>query len=644
MEWISAIGGIWLTTLLWLAGLAVAFGILSRLMPCNPGTYWWKDLRAFGTDLIYWFIVPLFLRIFRTMMMAVAMALVFGDTDQRVLPVIHLPLWQQCVLILLIQDVIMYWIHRLFHCRLAWKFHAIHHSPKVLDWTATTRFHPINNLLEFALADIAVLLMGFSLEALLFLVPINLIYSTMVHANLNWTFGPLRYFFASPVFHRWHHTTLEEGINKNFAPTFPFLDVIFGTFHMPPGKLPEQFGTGEPDFPQGFWGQFFHPFRASATGQTDASTTVRGRPRRFAVAKITMSVLVVGILLAGGIYVRARLVRRHADRANSFPLSIDAPPAALPFDADARAWAESDEREITKVAISADGQRIASASKDGTVKVWDGARGRDLSILTGHEGPVSALALSEDGQVLVSGSYDRTLKVWQVETGQEKLTLRGHTGVILAAAISADGQSIVSGSADGSVKLWDTATGQEKATLVTQTGAIPSVAISADSRRIVWASWETAKLWDAQTGQETHVLKGHRDLVYCVAISPDGQRIVTGSLDGQAKVWDAETGHETRNLTGHVGSVLSVAISPDGTLLVSGSEDHSGKVWDLATGRMIRVLMGHADAVTCVASSAAGMRIVSSARDKKIKVWDAPERNPAPPSHPEPSHDPVTAQ
>ena len=122
-------------------------------------------------------------------------------------------------------------------------------------------FHPINHLLAFTLADVAVLLTGFPAEALIVLTPFNLVYSAMTHANLNWTFGPLRYVLASPVFHRWHHTTEKEGLNKNFASTFPILDLLFGTFYMPPGKLPEQFGTGEIDFPEDFWGQLIHPFR-----------------------------------------------------------------------------------------------------------------------------------------------------------------------------------------------------------------------------------------------------------------------------------------------------------------------------------------------------------------------------------------------
>src|SRR5205085_1548805 len=101
--------------------------------------------------------------------------------------------------------------------------HAVHHSPKVVDWMTTARFHPVNHLLVFGVADVAVLLMGFPAEALVALAPFTVIYSSMVHANLNWTFGPLKYLFASPVFHRWHHTTEEAGLNKNFASTFPVL-------------------------------------------------------------------------------------------------------------------------------------------------------------------------------------------------------------------------------------------------------------------------------------------------------------------------------------------------------------------------------------------------------------------------------------
>jgi sterol desaturase/sphingolipid hydroxylase (fatty acid hydroxylase superfamily) len=268
MDWIIALGDTWLETLGWVAGLAAGFALLTRLTPCNPGMYWWKDLRGAGTDFVYWFLVPLLLRLGRVGMEAAGVALLFGDGVPGWLPPRGWPLWQQCLTILLVQDVLMYASHRLFHSRMGWRFHAVHHSPEVLDWTATSRFHPVNNLLTFALADVAVLLMGFSPAALVVLTPFNIIYSAMVHANLNWTFGPLRYLLASPVFHRWHHTTRAEGLDKNFASTFPFLDLLFGTFYMPRGKLPEQFGNGEVDYPDDFWGQFIHPFRSRRSVRT----------------------------------------------------------------------------------------------------------------------------------------------------------------------------------------------------------------------------------------------------------------------------------------------------------------------------------------------------------------------------------------
>lgn len=260
MDWFVRFGDFWLQMLAWVTGLSFAFGILARLMPCNRGMYWWKDVRGAATDFLYWFIVPLFLQVARTLMLAAGVQLLFGGKQPQPMSLGHLPLLIQCAAILLIQDVFFYAVHRFFHTRLAWKVHAVHHSPTVLDWMSAARFHPINNVLEFALADVAVLLMGFSPEALLTLAPFNLIYSTMTHANLNWTFGPLRYVFASPVFHRWHHTTQQEGIDRNFASTFPFLDLLFGTFHMPPGQRPERFGNGETDFPDDFWGQLVYPF------------------------------------------------------------------------------------------------------------------------------------------------------------------------------------------------------------------------------------------------------------------------------------------------------------------------------------------------------------------------------------------------
>jgi len=98
-------------------------------------------------------------------------------------------------------------------------------------------------------------------ECLRVLGPVTIAHSAFVHANLDWTLGPLRYVIATPVFHRWHHTAADRGGEKNFAATFPVLDLIFGTFHMPAGKLPDRYGIADRDFPTSFGAQLARPFR-----------------------------------------------------------------------------------------------------------------------------------------------------------------------------------------------------------------------------------------------------------------------------------------------------------------------------------------------------------------------------------------------
>jgi sterol desaturase/sphingolipid hydroxylase (fatty acid hydroxylase superfamily) len=275
MDGMDQVLDFWLTTSCRLAVLAVVFAVLVRWMPCNPGMYWWKDLHGLVTDFMYWFALPLCLSNCRTLLLTLGVAWLFGSREPDLLPVREWPLWLQCIAILVIQDVLLYGMHRLFHTRPGWRFHAVHHSPRVLDWLSAGRFHPINHLLAFTLTDVAVLLLGFTPVALFALVPFNVFYSSLVHANLNWTFGPLRYVFASPVFHRWHHTTQVEGIDKNFASTFPVLDLLFGTFYMPPGKLPADFGSGDPDFPEDLLGQLLYPFRRTPPPAAVADSDTR---------------------------------------------------------------------------------------------------------------------------------------------------------------------------------------------------------------------------------------------------------------------------------------------------------------------------------------------------------------------------------
>ncbi len=241
--------------------------------------------------------------------------------------------------------------------------------------------------------------------------------------------------------------------------------------------------------------------------------------------------------------------------------------------------------EVTSVAFSPDGKRLASASKDKTVRVWDLATGHVALTLKRHTDDVWSVAFSPDGKRLASASWDQTVKVWDAASGQEVLSLRGHTGPVTSVAFSRDGQRLASASFDKTMKVWDLASGQESFTLKGHTSPVWGVALSPDGKRLASASWDgTVRVWDLATRQEALTFKGHTGPVHCVAFRPDGKCLASASDDRTVRVWDAATGQEFLSLKGHRSR--GVAFSPDGRRLASASlEDKTVKVWDAATGR-----------------------------------------------------------
>lgn len=248
---------------------------------CNPGTPWWRN-RGLVTDAWYWLIIPFiapYIRILLLVSIAV-FALPFATEkdvgnyiEKGYGPLSSLPFWWQAAFYMIASDFLLYWIHRIFHGRNLWRFHAIHHSAEDVDWTTAYRFHPVNLGLGVFFVDVLMFYLGLSPAVLLFLAPFQTMISLFVHANLNWTFGPLKYVVATPVFHRWHHSSPELGGEKNFAPTFPFWDVMFGTFYMPQGVLPQVYGVDDPDFPPGFFQQLIYPFTKAASSN-NAETAI----------------------------------------------------------------------------------------------------------------------------------------------------------------------------------------------------------------------------------------------------------------------------------------------------------------------------------------------------------------------------------
>ncbi|MCF3605449.1 CHAT domain-containing protein [Planktothrix agardhii 1033] len=281
-------------------------------------------------------------------------------------------------------------------------------------------------------------------------------------------------------------------------------------------------------------------------------------------------------------------------------------------------------KSVNSVSFSPDGKQLATASGDNTVKLWDASSGKEIKTLTGHTDSVNGVSFSPNGKKLATGSRDNTVKLWDASSGKEIKTLIGHTDSVLAVSFSPGGKKLATASADNTVKLWDASSGKEIKTLTGHTDWVNGVSFSPDGKKLATASGDnTVKLWDASSGKEIKTLTRHTNWVNGVSFSPDGKKLATGSRDNTVKLWDASSGKEIKTLTGHTNWVNGVSFSPDGKKLATGSADNTVKLWDASSGKEIKTLTGHTSWVWEVSFSPDGKKLATGSADNTVKLWDA---------------------
>ena len=206
-------------------GAGVVFGTLERCFPANPRERWllrpgWK------LDLFYWFFTPVVTKVITNFVLVfcvgAAYCVVGRNLDKSILdgygPVGAQPLWLQVVEMLILADLIGYWTHRGFHVTRAWRFHAVHHSPKAMDWLSAYRMHPVNEAVSHTAKVVVLMMIGFAPKAVTIIVPFVVVYVVFLHTNIAVTLGPLRYVVATPTFHRWHHSSEPEASTRTIRP------------------------------------------------------------------------------------------------------------------------------------------------------------------------------------------------------------------------------------------------------------------------------------------------------------------------------------------------------------------------------------------------------------------------------------------
>ncbi len=284
------------------------------------------------------------------------------------------------------------------------------------------------------------------------------------------------------------------------------------------------------------------------------------------------------------------------------------------------------------VAFSPDGKRLATASADKTVKLWDADTGRELAVLKGHMDTVTAVAWTPDGKALATASFDGTAKLWDAATGEVRHTLAGHKGVVMTVAVSPDGKTVATGGIDTTIRLWDAATGKETSRLDRQPGHrswVNAVAFTPDGKHFYSASSDNTVLYwwldDLPHGGRTTKIRAAE--VRSLAVSPDGKWVAAGTRYGVVKVLNTTTNEEAASLKGHAGDVWAVAFSHDSRTLASGDGDWNRpgdvRLWNTSDWTE-RAALRTTGEVLALAFDPTRPRLAAGCWDKTVKVWTLP--------------------
>ncbi len=308
-------------------------------------------------------------------------------------------------------------------------------------------------------------------------------------------------------------------------------------------------------------------------------------------------------------------------------------------------------------AVSADGRLLATSAADATIAVSEVATGQELHKLQEHTGNVEWLSFHPNGQRLASASVDGTVKIWELSTKQGRVlfTLKGHRRHARWVAYSPDGVHLATVGDDGIVRIWDADTGTEVRVISPEgdpppagpdraPGAHPGAEkkpldrfapnfFAYDGKHLVLRDEHRIKVVESATGKVILNLLEHTNFASGMALSHDGKWLVAQPHDqsatraGELQLWEVATGRKQRAFRGHSGHVPCLAFHPDGSRLVTASGDGTIRLWDVATGEELLAFRPPSEvgatAYTLLAFSPDGKRLFWGNRHGTVAVWSS---------------------
>lgn len=340
---------------------------------------------------------------------------------------------------------------------------------------------------------------------------------------------------------------------------------------------------------------------------------------------------------------------------------------------------------INDISFTPDGETLAAACEDGTLRVWDISTGEQKQIFTRREysfgvdsvsftadgrtlaatsfynldlwdivtgvrkkPPIalenrridfdhlpyimlggSKTSFSSDRKTIASWSWDGIIRVWDITTRKQVQTItiqpQPSSGQLIA-SLSPDGRLLATTNRNDPIRLWDINTGTETQTIITDTRYIPNLVFSPDGT--ILASYsvnEPIRLWDVNTGKEQKTLQRHKNQVMSVAFSPDNRTFVSSSYDGSLRMWDIGTGADKKETIGYGHQFIkNVSLSPHGETLMSlGSRSNAIHLWNIHTGKHKKTFKGHKNGIVGAKLSPDGKHLMSwTAHDSIIRLWN----------------------
>ncbi len=359
------------------------------------------------------------------------------------------------------------------------------------------------------------------------------------------------------------------------------------------------------------------------------------------------SLLAMGAIRSGVIRIweprsgkRLRTLRGHPARAQYLAWAPGKRLASASIDGTARIWSvegsngklrgsgrslvlRGHARRLRDVAYSPDGRVIATASDDGSARLWEASSGAELAVLrSGRHGKVENVDFSPDGSHLVLPHGDGVVQIWSSD-GRLVRTLRGHRGEVRSAKFSPDGRLIASGGYDRTARIWEAESGRTVAVLRGHQDAVKDVEFSPDGSLLVTTGLEgTARLWSLRSAEDAVDLpvRGDAELT-ALAAAPAGRLIATGDAHGGLRLWNAVTGASVATLAGGHSAIRSLVFAADGKTLVAAGDSSRARVYSLSGDGSTTVLRGGHGPIAAVGVDDAGDLVLTAGGDGTVRLW-----------------------